>query len=62
MRLFGLVLLGLLLWVTLAAVAFDLVTAGDSRPARRLYAGPFVSVGGTLVAYRRWGTGGVRWC
>ena len=58
LRLFGLVLLGLLLWVTLAAIAFDLVTAGDSRPARRLYAGPFVSVGGTLVAYRRWGTGG----
>lgn len=44
--------------VTLAATGFDLATAGQSRPATALYGGPFVRVGGTLVAYRRWGGSG----
>jgi len=44
--------------VTLAALAFDLATSGESRPANALYGGPFVRVGGTLVAYRRWGVSG----
>lgn len=55
LRRIGLVLLGLFVAVTLAAIGYDLATAGDSRPARKLYAGPFVQVGDTLVAYRRWG-------
>lgn len=58
LRLFGLLLLGLLVALTVAAIAFDLATVGDSRPPRRLYPGPFVRVGETLVAYRRWGTTG----
>ena len=58
LRLVGLTLLGLFVALTLAAIAFDLVTAGDSRPAQKLYAGPFVRVGDTLVAYRRWGRTG----
>lgn len=44
--------------VTLAALAYDFATAGDARPARALYPGPFVQVGQTLVAYRRWGDRG----
>ncbi len=58
LRLLGLLLLGLLVALTLAAIAFDFVTAGDSRPAQQLYPGPFVRVGDTLVAYRRWATTG----
>jgi pimeloyl-ACP methyl ester carboxylesterase len=58
LRLLGLLLLGFLTALTLAAIAFDLATAGNSRPAQRLYPGPFVQVGDTLVAYRRWGTTG----
>ena len=41
-------MLALAVAVTLAAVGFDLATAGDSRPARQLYGGPFVQVGDTL--------------
>jgi pimeloyl-ACP methyl ester carboxylesterase len=44
--------------VTLAAVAFDLASGDDSRPAAELYSGPFVRVDGALVAYRRWGRSG----
>ncbi len=49
---------GLLVAITLAAIGFDLATAGDSRPATALYKGPFVRVGKTMVAYRQWGTSG----
>ena len=48
----------LLLLLTVAAVAIDLSPLGSSKPARKLYPGPFVQVGRTLVAYRRWGTHG----
>lgn len=48
----------LLAALTLAAVGFDLATSGESRPATALYRGPFVRVGRTLVAYRRWGRAG----
>jgi pimeloyl-ACP methyl ester carboxylesterase len=48
----------LLVLLTLAAVAIDLSPLGSSKPARKLYAGPFVQVGRTLVAYRRWGNRG----
>jgi pimeloyl-ACP methyl ester carboxylesterase len=58
LRRIGLALLALAVVLTLAAVGFDIATAADARPARQLYAGPFVRVGGTLVAYRRWGTSG----
>ena len=58
LRRIGLLLLGLLVAVTLTAIGYDLATAGDSRPARKLYAGPFVQVRDTLVAYRRWGRTG----
>src|SRR5581483_10198504 len=43
---------------TLAAFAIDLSPLGANRPARTLYAGPFVRVGSTLVAYRAWGRTG----
>ena len=57
-RRLGIVVVGVFAAVTIAATAFDLATAGTSRPATALYGGPFVSVGGTLVAYRAWGTSG----
>jgi len=52
------VLLALFLVVTLAALAFDLATNGEVRPATALYDGTFVKADGTLLAYRRWGTRG----
>ena len=58
LRRIGLAILGLVVAITLAAIGFDLATAGDSRPATALYHGPFVRVGGTSVAYRRWGSSG----
>ncbi|HZT15690.1 MAG TPA: alpha/beta hydrolase [Gaiellaceae bacterium] len=51
----GIAFVSLLAALTLAAIAFDLATNGESRPATALYHGPFVRVGRTLVAYRRWG-------
>lgn len=58
LRRLGVALLALVAALTLAAVGFDVATAGDSRPATALYDGPFVRVGSTLVAYRRWGRSG----
>src|SRR5690348_14199589 len=52
------ILVVLFLLVTLAAFAVDLSPLASSRRATSLYAGPFVQVGPTLVAYRRWGTHG----
>ena len=54
----GLALLALLVGVTLAAFAYDLATSGSERAPRALYRGPFVSVDGTLLAYRDWGHSG----
>src|SRR5690349_9081384 len=48
----------LLVLLAVAAVAIDLSPLGSSKPARKLYAGPYVQVGPTLVAYRRWGSHG----
>jgi pimeloyl-ACP methyl ester carboxylesterase len=45
----------LVVGVTLAAFAYDLATNGNEEPPRALYPGPFVSVDGTLLAYRSWG-------
>jgi pimeloyl-ACP methyl ester carboxylesterase len=58
LRRLGLAILSLIVAITLAALGFDLATTGNSRPATALYAGPFIRVGRTLVAYRRWGTSG----
>ncbi len=54
-RRLGLALLELLVVLTVASVAYNLATAGRIKPATELYAGPFVRVGGKLVAYRSWG-------
>jgi len=44
--------------VTVAALGFDVTTSDGERPAAALYPGPFVSVDGTRVAYRTWGSHG----
>lgn len=58
LRVVALVLVALFLLFTVAAFAIDVSPLGAARPARSLYAGPFVQVGPTLVAYRRWGRHG----
>jgi pimeloyl-ACP methyl ester carboxylesterase len=58
LRVAGAVVVGLVLASTLAAVAVDLSPVGAARPATKLYGGPFVRVGSTLVAYRHWGSRG----
>jgi pimeloyl-ACP methyl ester carboxylesterase len=58
LRVLLVVLLALFLVLTLAAFAVDVSPLGNARPVRSLYAGPYVQVGSTLVAYRRWGTSG----
>jgi pimeloyl-ACP methyl ester carboxylesterase len=57
-RRIGIVLAGLVALLTLGALGVVLATGGDSQPATALYRGPFVRVGETLVAYRRWGRSG----
>jgi pimeloyl-ACP methyl ester carboxylesterase len=52
------ILVAVFLVLTLAAFAIDVSPLGAARPARSLYAGPYVQVGPTLVAYRRWGNRG----
>jgi pimeloyl-ACP methyl ester carboxylesterase len=54
----GLVLLELFVVVTAASVVYNLATMNRVKPATALYAGPFVKVDGTRIAYRRWGTHG----
>jgi pimeloyl-ACP methyl ester carboxylesterase len=54
----GRVLLELLVVVTLASVAYNLATAHRVKPASAFYGGPFVSVDGRQVAFRRWGAHG----
>lgn len=44
--------------MTVASFSYNLATNGRERPARDLYAGPYVTVDGTTVAYRRWGRSG----
>jgi pimeloyl-ACP methyl ester carboxylesterase len=48
----------LLAIVTIAAIAVDASPYRDARPATALFHGPFVRVGGALVAYRAWGRTG----
>ena len=54
-RRLALTLLTIVVAVTAAAFAFDLATRGSERPETSLYAGPFVRVDRTLIAYRAWG-------
>ena len=54
----ALAILGLVVLVPLAAVAYDLATNGREQPATALYRGPFVRADGTLLAYRSWGSHG----
>lgn len=58
MRVIAAIFVGLFVLLTLAAVAIDLSPLGAPKPARSLYPGPYVEVGRTLVAYRRWGNHG----
>lgn len=51
-------LLELLVVLTVASVAYNLATASRIKPAPELSPGPFLRVGGKLVAYRHWGTRG----
>lgn len=44
--------------VTIAAIAVDASSYREARAPASLYHGPFVRVGGTLVAYRAWGRAG----
>jgi pimeloyl-ACP methyl ester carboxylesterase len=53
-RRLGLTLLTLVVALTVAAFAFDLLTKGSDERAASLYHGPFVPVDGTLLAYRSW--------
>jgi pimeloyl-ACP methyl ester carboxylesterase len=54
----GLVLLEVFAVLTIVSVVYNLGTAGRVKPASAFYAGPFVSVDGKRVAFRRWGTHG----
>ena len=53
----GIALLTLVAALTVAAAAYDAATPGGA-PARSLYAGPYVTVDGRSLAYRRWGKSG----
>jgi pimeloyl-ACP methyl ester carboxylesterase len=57
-RRFVFALLVLVVFVTLAALVFDLATNGREQPASALYRGPFVRVDQTTLAYRSWGRHG----
>ena len=43
---------------TAASLAYNWVTDSREQPATKLYDGPFLAVGSTLVAYRQWGASG----
>jgi pimeloyl-ACP methyl ester carboxylesterase len=58
LRRIGIALLALALALTAASLAYNAASGGRERPARTLYPGPFVTVDGTLVAYRTWGHSG----
>ena len=51
-------LLALVVTSTLASFAYNLATNGRNKLPQQLYAGPFIRVDGTLLAYRRWGSTG----
>lgn len=49
-------LVALVLALTVASLLYNVVTAGRDVPASKLYAGPYVRVDGTDLAYRTWGS------
>lgn len=51
-------IVGLVLLVTLASVAYNLATSDPNRPVTQLWHGKFVRTDGYLTAYREWGSGG----
>jgi pimeloyl-ACP methyl ester carboxylesterase len=54
----ALVLLELFAVLTVVSVVYNLATAGRVKPASAFYRGPFVTVDGKRVAFRRWGARG----
>ena len=58
LRRLALALLLLAVALTLASLAYNAATGDGERPAGALYAGPFLQVGDTRVAYRAWGSAG----
>jgi pimeloyl-ACP methyl ester carboxylesterase len=48
----------LIVALTISSFAYNEATDGREQPASALYAGPFVSVDGTRIAYRSWGDSG----
>ena len=51
-------IVGLVLLVTLASLAYNLVTSDPNRPVTQLWHGKFVRTDGYLTAYREWGSAG----
>jgi len=58
LRRIGIATAAMFLILTAASLAYNAATSGRDVAATKLYAGPFVSVDGTSLAYRRWGTHG----
>jgi pimeloyl-ACP methyl ester carboxylesterase len=58
LRVVAKVLVASVVALTIASFAYNLVTNGRYKAPHQLYAGPFVRVDGTLLAYRRWGRAG----
>lgn len=58
LRRLGLAAVELFLFLTVASLIYNAATSGRSEPAGKLYAGPYVRVDGTSIAYRRWGATG----
>ena len=58
LRWIGVGLLALFVALTLASLLFNAVTSGRDEAASKLYAGPYVQVDGTELAYRAWGSRG----
>lgn len=58
LRRIALAIVALALALTLASLIYNTATAGRDRPAVDLYAGPYVRIDGTTLAYHQWGTHG----
>src|SRR5436190_19078012 len=58
LRRLSVALVALVLLLTLASFAYNAAAAGRAVPATKLYAGPFVRIDGTVLAYRSWGERG----
>jgi pimeloyl-ACP methyl ester carboxylesterase len=58
LRRLGLAVVELVVFLTVASLIYNAATSGRDRAARKLYAGPYVQVDGTAIAYRRWGRDG----